>query len=113
MDPVVQVALVSVFATIVTTLGVVATAFINKRSKVDRPDPDLELDAGELFERILSMAAENQRKEASIQKLRSQIQEYRARTSYLEDLLKTKKEGLTHERHDGLPGDAEQEPDLE
>lgn len=115
MDPAVQVALVSVFATLVTTLGVVAVAVINKRATPQTADdPDMDLDANELLERLFAMAAENQRKEATIQKLKAQINEYKRRLSHLENPQHSKE--LPHERSDWRPRghhDAQQEPDLE
>ena len=117
MDPAVQVALVSVFTALVTTLGVVAVAVINKRSNVKPDDPDMDLDANELLERLFAMAAENQRKEATIQKLKAQISEYKRRLSYLESLVNIDKKGHTDERAAWRPRGSgtnpEQEPDLE
>ena len=90
MDPVVQVAIISVFATLVTTAGVVAVAVINKKGGKERDD---------ILGRLVSMAAENQRKEASIQKLHAQLGESRRRITFLEQVIEEQKKGTTHERH--------------
>ena len=75
IDPNVQVALVSVFATTITTLGVIAVAIINnKRERVKSASAGVEAGAGidekDILEQMLSLVAENQRKEDTINLLR-------------------------------------------
>jgi hypothetical protein len=74
MDPNVQVAFVSVLVAIVTTSGVVVTALIN-RPRTKGPDSVQEddgdrLDEKDVLERMLSLIAENERKELSMGRLR-------------------------------------------
>ncbi len=73
LDPNVQVALVTIFSTIITTAGVVTVAVINRQSngpslKSDLGDRSLDID--ELFERTLSLLEENERKETALVKER-------------------------------------------
>lgn len=103
MDPAVQVAIVSVFATLVTTLGVVAVAIINKKGDHDREEGPDELDVNDILSRLVSMAAEIQRKEASIQKLQGQLSEARRRISFLEQFIDEQKRGSSNERADRSP----------
>lgn len=75
IDPNVQVALVSVFATSITTLGVIAVAMINnRRERVKSASAGVEagakIDEKEILEQMLSLVAENQRKEDTINLLR-------------------------------------------
>jgi len=75
IDPNVQVALVSVFATTITTLGVIAVAMINNRKeRVRSASAGVEAGAGldekDILEQMLSLVAENQRKEDTINLLR-------------------------------------------
>lgn len=75
LDPNVQVALVSVFATMVTTLGVIAVAIINnrrERTKAADAGVDAGLDEGDVLKRMLALIAENERKEATISRLRAE-----------------------------------------
>ena len=74
MDPNVQVAFVSVLVAIVTTSGVVAVAIINRPGRnankpVQAPD-DAPLDEKDVLERMLGLISENERKEATIARLR-------------------------------------------
>jgi peptidoglycan hydrolase CwlO-like protein len=117
LEPVVQVAIVSVFATIVTTLGVIGVAIINNKSKKDTP-PDVDLDLNDILGRLVSMASEIQRKEASIQKLRSQQNEFKQRIHFLELFIEEQKKGHQNDRDDWSArisdhGDHEQEPSPE
>lgn len=101
----------------ITSAGVVAVAIINKKGNKDQDDsPDADLDVNDILSRLISMAAENQRKEASIQKLKALNSEHRQRIHFLEQFIEEQKRGSTHERSargTGTPGDAQQEPDLE
>jgi len=77
VDPDVQVALVSVFATGLTTLGVVITATITNRKdhdKVVKADVE-DLDERDIVERLLFLLDDNQRKELTIAKLRKRNRE--------------------------------------
>lgn len=76
MDPNVQVALVSVFATLITTLGVVAVAVINnrkERGKAASAGVEAGLDEKDVLGRMLALIAENERKEKIIEELRARI----------------------------------------
>jgi hypothetical protein len=62
LDPNVQVALVSVFATTITTLGVIAVAMINNRKeRTKAADAGVEagLDEKDVLSRILALITEN------------------------------------------------------
>ncbi len=74
MDPDVQVAFVSVMATLVATSGVVATALINRPRKSVAAEPEAEdyLDERDVLERMLSLISENERKEGTITRLRAE-----------------------------------------
>jgi peptidoglycan hydrolase CwlO-like protein len=113
LEPVVQVAIVSVFATIVTTLGVIGVAIINNKGKKEAP-PDADLDLNDILSRLVSMASEIQRKEASIQKLRGQLNEFKQRIHFLEQFIEEQRKGHEHDRNDwgarnSVYGDPEQE----
>jgi hypothetical protein len=69
LDPNVQVALVSVFATTITTLGVIAVAVINnrkERAKAADAGVDAGLDEKDVLTRILTLIAENDDKTQKI-----------------------------------------------
>lgn len=69
LDPNVQVALVSVIATFITTLGVIAVAVINNRKeRAKAADAGVEagLDERDVLTRILSLIAENDEKDKVI-----------------------------------------------
>lgn len=73
MDPNIQVAFISVLATLITTMGVVAVAIINNRKERDgaaTAGVEAALDERDVLERLLSLIAENERKEAEIQSLK-------------------------------------------
>lgn len=75
MDPNVQVALVSVLATFITTLGVIAVAVINnKRERAKAADAGVEagLDERDVLERMLSLISENERKELALTQVRAE-----------------------------------------
>lgn len=76
LDPNVQVALVSVFATFITTLGVIAVAVINNRKeRTKAADAGVEagLDEKDVLSRILSLIAENDEKDSEIAGLKSTV----------------------------------------
>lgn len=94
MDPNVQVALVSVIATTITTLGVVMVAVINNRKERTKA-ANAGIEAGldeELLEHLLALIDENNRKEATITTLRRQLRESRAREADLREQLHSKGE---------------------
>lgn len=84
MDTNVQVALVSVFATSITTLGVIVTALISSRSKdkvtvsLPHEDDDPDWDMKDVVQHLISLVAENQRKEDTIAQLRKELRKCRA-----------------------------------
>lgn len=93
MDPNVQVALVSVLATLITTAGVVVVAVINnrrERGQAASAGVEAGLDEGDVLKRMLSLIAENERKEITINRLRKEnkrfeedISQLRIENSYL------------------------------
>lgn len=75
MDPNIQVAFVSVLATLITTIGVVAVAIINNRKERDgaaTAGVEAALDERDILERLLALVSENERKESEIQSLKAQ-----------------------------------------
>jgi hypothetical protein len=75
MDPNVQVALVSVLATFITTLGVISVAVINNRKeRAKAADAGVEagLDERDVLERMLSLISENERKESALSQARAE-----------------------------------------
>lgn len=69
LDPNVQVALVSVFATCITTLGVIAVAVINNRKeRAKAADAGVEagLDEGDVLKRMLTLIEESEKKETAL-----------------------------------------------
>ena len=93
LDPNVQVALVSVFATFITTLGVIAAAVINNRKeRTKAADAGVEagLDEKDVLSRILSLISEIEElekkleaSEAEKEVLRSEIRKLRAEVTLL------------------------------
>ncbi len=78
MDPNIQVAFISVLATIVTTVGVVAVAIINNRKERDgaaSAGVEAGLDERDILGRMLSLIAENERKEKHITDLQADKKE--------------------------------------
>jgi len=76
MDPTVQVAFVSIFATFITTLGVVAVAVINnRRERTGAAIAGVEagLDEKDVLERMLALIADVARKQVMIDGLKSQV----------------------------------------
>jgi len=72
MDPNIQVAFVSVLATFVTTVGVVAVAIINnrkERSGAASAGVEAGLDERDILGRLMSLITENERKEKHITEL--------------------------------------------
>lgn len=96
IDPNVQVAIVGVFSTIVTTGGVIAVAMANNRKERDKAASagvESALDERDILERMLSLIDENERKESAItaSKARIAILEHENRELRAEnDLLKGK-----------------------
>lgn len=75
MDPNLQVAFVSVLATLITTAGVVAVAVINnrkERSGAAEAGVEAGLDERDVLGRMLSLISENERKETTIARLREE-----------------------------------------
>lgn len=86
IDPNVQVALVSVFATFITTLGVIAVAIINnrkERAKAADAGVDAGLDEKDVLERMLALIAENERKENHISELKNEVRMLKAENTML------------------------------
>lgn len=78
MDPNIQVAFISVLATLITTMGVIAVAVINNRREREgaaTAGVEAALDERDVLERLLSLIAENERKEAEIQSLKNEATE--------------------------------------
>lgn len=74
MDPNIQVAFISVLATIVTTVGVVCVAVINNRKERDgaaSAGVEAGLDERDILGRMLSLISENERKEKHITELQT------------------------------------------
>jgi hypothetical protein len=93
IDPNVQVALVSVFATSITTLGVIAVAMINNRKeRVKSASAGVEagakIDEMDILEQMLSLVAENQRKEDTISQLRKKNRQLTEHNSELRAQLR-------------------------
>lgn len=75
LDPNVQVAVVSVFATTITTLGVIAVAVINnrkERTKAADAGVDAGLDEKDILARILALIADNDEKDKIIIAVRAE-----------------------------------------
>jgi len=86
IDPNVQVALVSVFATFITTLGVIAVAIINNRKeRAKAADAGVEagLDEKDVLERMLVLIAEGERKEHVISDLKDEVRMLKAENAML------------------------------
>lgn len=95
IDPNVQVALVSVFATAITTAGVIAVAIINNRKERDKAADagvDAALDERDVLGRMLSLISENDRKEVTIKGLRKENREQKAKILQLEEELRKRDE---------------------
>lgn len=86
MDPNVQVALVSVLATMVTTSGVVAAAVLqNRKEREGAASAGVEagLDEKDILGRMLALITENERKELQIQELKKDLKAARAENRVL------------------------------
>ena len=82
MDPTVQVGLVSVLATFVTTAGVVIVALINNRREREgaaSAGVEAGLDERDVLERMLALISENERKEKQIAELRRENKRLQAK----------------------------------
>lgn len=103
MDPNIQVAFISVLATIVTTVGVVSVAIINNRKERDgaaSAGVEAGLDERDILGRMLSLIAENERKEKHITELQAdkkdlqrECRELRAENKILRNQIEPEKEG--------------------
>lgn len=88
MDPNIQVAFISVLATMITTIGVVAVAIINNRKEragAASAGVEAALDERDVLERLLSLVAENERKESEITSLKVQA---KARNERIRELMR-------------------------
>lgn len=77
LDPTVQVAIVSVVATFITTAGIILVAVINnrkERSNAANAGVESALDEGEVLSRMLTLITENERKERTITSLRERVE---------------------------------------
>jgi flagellar motor component MotA len=99
MNPTVQVALVSVIATLITTMGVVVVAIIENRKELVKTRKMVEsgimpgYDEGslnEVLERLLSVMEENEKKEIALIKLRKQNYTLRRQIKSLQAQLQDK-----------------------
>lgn len=96
MDPNVQVALVSVLATLITSSAVVMVAVINnrkERGKAASAGVEAGLDEGDILQRVLDLIAENKRKEITIEGLKRQVILLVEENGSLRDQLLEKDEG--------------------
>lgn len=90
MDPNIQVAFVSVLATLVTTIGVVAVAVINnRRERQGAASAGVEagLDERDILGRMLALISENERKEKQITELKKDLRAVRAENRVLRATL--------------------------
>ena len=95
MDPNIQVAFISVLATLITTAGVVAVAIINNRKERTQTADvavDAALDEKDILGRMLSLINENERKEATITTLKEEISQLKAENTALR-LVNRQEEG--------------------
>lgn len=86
MDTNLQVAFVSVLATLITTSGVVAVAIINnrkERSSAAEAGVEAGLDEKDILQRMLSLISESERKDIQILALQKQIKALRAENTSL------------------------------
>ena len=98
MDPNVQVAAIGVFATFITTCGLVAVAMINnrkERAKAAGAGVEAGLDDRSVFGILFSLMAENDRKEDVIQKLRKENADLKAENRMLRKGASANKEGTS------------------
>lgn len=86
LDPNVQVAIVSVFTAFITTAGVIVVAIINNRKERDKAASagvDAALDERDILERMLSLIAESDRKEAALVKTKAALEASEAENASL------------------------------
>ena len=86
IDPNVQVALVSVFATMITTLGVITVALINNRKdRAKAADAGVEAgrDEMDVLEKILTLMRDGEQKDQKIAPLEAEIKGLRAENTLL------------------------------
>ena len=86
MDPNIQVAFISVLATLITTIGVIVVAVINNRKErggAASAGVDKALDEKDVLGRMLSLITENERKESEIQALKDDNKRLRAENTFL------------------------------
>lgn len=94
MDPNVQVALVGVIATTITTLGVIVVAVVTsrkERGKAASAGVQAGLDERDVLERMLSLISENERKEDTIAELKAKVRTQAATISQLRAELRTER----------------------
>ena len=98
MDPNIQVAFISVLSTFITTGGVIVVALINNRKEREgaaSAGVEAGLDERDILERMLSLIAENERKEVTIVGLKKKIRELQSENRALRALLPKKEEDPT------------------
>lgn len=86
MDPNVQVAAIGVFATTITTAGLIAVAIINnkkERAKAATAGVDAGLDERSVLGLMFSLMSENERKEEIIQELKQEVFELKTENRVL------------------------------
>lgn len=91
LDPNVQVALVSIIATSITTLGVILVAVINNRRERARSahaGVEVGLNDKDILQRLLALIAENERKEQTIVSLNEKIRKLTAENRSLRAQLR-------------------------
>lgn len=106
MDPNIQVAFISVLATIVTTVGVVAVAMINNRREragAASAGDEAGLDERDILGRMLSLITENERKEKHISELQEDKKELQKECRELRAENKILRGQLAGEEHEGPP----------
>lgn len=94
MDPNVQVALVGVIATSITTLGVIVVAVITsrkERGKAASAGVQAGLDERDVLEKMLSLISENERKEETISKLETRNKVLTTQLADLRAQLRTRR----------------------
>lgn len=86
MDPNVQVAIATVIGTLITTFGIVAVAFINRRGGQDDgvDDPDSKSSNQDVLILMQSLVLENARKEATITSLQKEVEKLRNQLAAME-----------------------------
>lgn len=93
LDPTVQVAAISVFATAITTFGVIAVAIINnrkERTKAASAGVEVGLDERAVLGRIFILMNEAEEKDARIHHLEEELAVCKAENRILKDMKETK-----------------------